>query len=61
MMLDALYDPDDLVQLRDKDVAVLSAAVRRELLTNPAIQKTLATQLERYTKAMGVQPRLREQ
>jgi hypothetical protein len=61
MVLDTLYDPDDLLQLRDRDVAVLSGVIRKELLTNPAIQKALATQLARYTKAIGVQLRTKTQ
>ncbi len=54
MMLDSLYDPDDLVQLRDRDIAILTAAIRKELLTNASIHKTLGSSLERYTKALGI-------
>jgi hypothetical protein len=52
MMLQALLDPDDLMTLKDRDVFVLSAVIKRELLTNQAIQQELSGKVEPLARRM---------
>jgi hypothetical protein len=54
MVLNALLGPDDLVKLQDRDIEILTAAIRREFLVNPTIQNELADRIEPFTKRLDV-------
>ena len=54
MMLNALLDPDDLVKLQERDIAILTAAIRKEFLVNPTIQNELVDRLEPVAKRLDV-------
>jgi hypothetical protein len=57
MVLNALLDPDDLVTLKDRDIQILTAAIRRELLVNPTIQNELAQRVQPFTKRLNITAR----
>jgi hypothetical protein len=54
MVLNALLDPDDLVKLKDRDIEILTAAIRRQFLVNPTIHNELANSLGGFTKRLDV-------
>ena len=56
MILDALLDPRDLVDLTDRDLTILRASIRSELLRNPKILSELSSSIEPHMEALGRKP-----
>lgn len=52
MMLAAMLKPEELAELSDREVNVLSAAIRREVLTNTAIRQELSGSVQELRSAL---------